>query len=83
MGLFNFYSGFPFKLCLSLQKYNVKTVRDWCLDEMEIISKKRIRSLVMQQLLASSSSESEDDEEEIKKVNKKKFSHQFLYIDLC
>ena len=38
-------------------------MRNWCLDELEIISKKRIKSLILRQLLASSSSESDDDDD--------------------
>ena len=47
-----------------VQKFDVKTVRNWCLDEMEIMSKKRLRAIILRQFLASSSSESEDEEEE-------------------
>ena len=42
----------------------MKTVRNWCLDEMEIMSKKRLRAIVLRQFLASSSSESDEEEEE-------------------
>jgi len=43
-----------------LQKYDVRHVRNWCLDELEIMSKKRIRAIILQQYLASSSSEDDD-----------------------
>merc|ERR1712113_329582 len=55
---------FKFMLPKYLRKFDVKTVRNWCLDEMEIMSKKRLRAIILRQFLASSSSESEEEEEE-------------------
>merc|ERR1712147_306619 len=70
----------------NLHKYDVRDVRNWCLDELEIMSKKRIRAVILQQYLASSSSEDEierheikdssNDEEESSKNNKKKESDE-------
>ena len=42
----------------------MKTVRNWCLDEIEIMSKKRLRAIALQQYLASSSSESDDEDDD-------------------
>merc|ERR1712025_182417 len=52
---------FKFMLPKYLRKFDVKTVRNWCLDEMDIMSKKRLRAIILRQFLASSSSESEDE----------------------
>ncbi|XP_012555519.1 trichohyalin isoform X1 [Hydra vulgaris] len=59
---------FKHMLPKSLLKYDIKMVRNWCFDEIEIISKKRLRAILLQQYLASSSSESEDETEDIKKT---------------
>lgn len=41
----------------------MKTVRNWCLDEMDIMSRKRLRAIILRQFLASSSSESDEDDQ--------------------